>query len=80
MRRFFFHLRSGEQIITDYEGVDLLDVDTARQEALAAARQILADAIRSGRKDIPEAFVIADSEGRELETLLFAEALPEWLR
>ena len=80
MGRFYFHLRSGEKVIADEEGCDLPDVAAARLEALAAARYILADAIRSGAENIPEAFVIADSEGRELETVHFAVVLPERLR
>src|SRR5450631_1179454 len=80
MGRFYFHLRSGENVIADEEGTDLPDVAAARLEALAAARYILADAIRSGAKKIPEAFVIADSEGRELETVNLAVVLPERFR
>jgi len=80
MRRFYFHLRLGEKVIADEEGSDLPDVAAARLEALAAARCILANAIRSGTENIPEAFVIADSEGRELETVHLAVVLPERFR
>src|SRR6266481_9922763 len=44
----------------------------ARQEAVLAAREILAEAIRSGRPKIPDAFVIADEAGRALDTILLA--------
>jgi hypothetical protein len=80
MSRFYFHLCSGGEVIADEEGSDLLDVAAARLEALAAARYILADAIRSGTENIPEAFVIADSAGRELETVHLAMVLPERFR
>ena len=80
MGRFFFHIRMGDQVISDQEGSDLPDVAAARLEALAAARYILADAIRYGTENIPEAFVIADSEGRELETVNLAVVLPERFR
>jgi hypothetical protein len=80
MGRFYFHLRSGDQIIADQEGSDLPDVTAARLEALAAARYILADAIRSGTENIPDAFVIADSEGLELDTVKFALVLPKSLK
>ena len=80
MSRFYFHLRSGENVVADEEGTDLADVAAARLEALAAARHIVADAIRSGRGIIPEAFVISDSEGRELETVKLAGVLPERFR
>lgn len=77
MGRFFFHLRLDDQVIADQDGQDLPDAAAARQEALASARQIMADAIRSGNENIPEAFVIADSEGRELETVPLAVVLPK---
>jgi hypothetical protein len=80
MRRFYFHIRIGEQVLVDEEGTHLPDTNAARQEALTAARHILADAIRSGNEDIPEAFVIADSEGCELEILPFALVLPNRLK
>ena len=80
MDRFYFHIRTGEQLLVDQEGMCLPDTNAARQEALTAARHILADAIRSGNEDIPEAFVIADSEGGEIETLPFAQVLPNRLK
>ena len=80
MNRFYFHLRCGEKVIADDEGTDFADVAAARSEALAAARQILAETIRSGRGDAPEAFIIADSEGRELDTVAFAALVPDRLR
>jgi plasmid stability protein len=52
---------------------------TARQEALAAAREILTNATKSGGENFPEAFVIADSEGCELDTVPLAAALPKRL-
>jgi hypothetical protein len=80
MQRFHFHLRSGEQIITDDEGMELPDIIAARQEACTSARHIVADAIRSGIDDIPKEFVISDGDGRELETLLLAAVLPKGLQ
>jgi hypothetical protein len=76
MSRYYFHLRFEDEVIADQEGLDLPDTATARREALAAARQILADSIKSGRENIPDAFIVADSEGRELETIPLAAALP----
>lgn len=77
MTRFYFHIRMGDRIVIDQEGSDLPDPAAARAEALASARQILADAIRSGNDATPEAFIIADCEGRELETVPLAVVLPK---
>ena len=80
MSRFYFHIRSAGQVIVDQEGSDFPDADAARQEAVAAARQIVAEAIRYGNEYAPEEFVIADSEGRELEVVPFAAVLPKGLK
>ena len=77
---FYFHLREGDELLADDQGVDLPDVSAARREAELAAREILADAIKSGRDDIPQAFVIADEQGREIDTVLFTIVLPKPLR
>ena len=79
MSRYYFHLRLVDRVIADQDGIDFPDATSARQEALTAARQILADAIRFGSEDIPQAFVITDGEGRELETVLLAAVLPKQL-
>ena len=80
MGRFYFHIRSGGQVIVDQEGADFPDADAARQEAFASARQIVAEAIRYGNEEAPKEFVIADSEGRELEIVRFAAVLPKGLK
>ena len=80
MGRYYFHIRSGGQVIVDQEGADFPDAGAARQEALAAARQIVAEAIRYCSEEAPEEFVIADSEGRELEIVPFAAVLPKGLK
>jgi Domain of unknown function (DUF6894) len=69
MRRFYFHLRAGDELVPDEEGIDLSDLSAARREAIEAARELLAEAIKDGRAEVPEAFVIADEEGREIDTV-----------
>ena len=77
MGRFYFHLREGGKLATDVEGVDLPDLATARREAELSAREMLADAIKSGKDRVPDAVVIADEEGRTLDTLPLSAVLPE---
>ena len=80
MGHFFFHLRAGEQLILDEEGLDLPDVSAARHEAILSAREILAAAIRAGKAKVPDAFVISDEAGRALDMVPLVEALPKFLR
>jgi hypothetical protein len=74
--RFYFHLRVGAELITDDQGVDLPDFPAAQREAILAAREVLAEAIKTGKSEVPEAFVIADEAGRELGSIPLATVLP----
>jgi hypothetical protein len=77
MGRFYFHIRLGDRLVPDEEGEVLPDVLAARREAERSARELLADAIKLGKAEVPEAFVIADEHGREIGTVPFAEVLPK---
>ena len=80
MGHFYFHLRVDGELQLDEEGQDFPDVPAARHEAEDAARELLAQAIRAGEDQIPEGFVIADEEGREIDTVPLAAVLPENLK
>jgi hypothetical protein len=77
MPRFYRHIRSGDQLIEDPEGIELPDLKSARAEALYGIRDVLADAIRHGKDDLlDDAIVITDEAGRELMTIPFIKGLP----
>jgi hypothetical protein len=80
MGRFYFHVRTGGRLTSDEEGIDLPDLAAARHEAVLAAREVLADAIMSGKPEVPEAFVIADEGGRPLEIVQIATVLPRSMK
>ena len=80
MGRFYLHIRAGDEITPDEEGVDLPDLSAAQREAELAARELLAQAIMSGKPEVPEAFVIADEAGRSLATVPLATVLPRHLK
>jgi hypothetical protein len=58
----------------------LPDINAAKKEALAAAREMLAEAIKAAREDVPDCFIVADANGQEILSVAFNEALPEKLR
>jgi len=66
--------------VPDEEGINLPDILPPRREAIEAARELLAEAIKEARAEVPEAFVIADEEGREIDTVPLAAVLPENLK
>jgi hypothetical protein len=80
MGRFHFHVLEGAQLVTDVEGAHLRDALEARQMAIRSARELLADAVRHGKNRIPEAIVVADEQGRTIETVHLATVLPEPLK
>jgi hypothetical protein len=79
MGRFYFHLKDGDNLVPDEEGIELPDVAAAKREALLTARE-LADGIKAGLTQIPEAVVITDEAGLTVEVLAFEEVLPNPLR
>jgi hypothetical protein len=80
MSRFYFHLRASEQLVSDEDGQDLPDGSAAKLEAIASAREILAAAIRFGQASLPDALVIEDEAGREIDTVPLATVVPESLK
>lgn len=45
MPRYFFHIRAHGQVECDTEGVELPNADAARREAIAAARDMVVEAV-----------------------------------
>ena len=80
MHHYYFHLRHGSQLTIDAEGQDFPDDDAARAEAAESVYEMLAEAIRSKRADVPEAMVVEDEEGREVASVPFADAVPAGLK
>lgn len=76
MPRFFLHIDDGTQRIEDEEGSELPDLEAAREEALAAARQLWAAAILAGQDIGARRFVVADGNGKVIDTVEVDDALP----
>src|SRR5215204_583370 len=53
MPKYHFHQRTGHRVVEDDEGSDFPDIETARQYALHAARELLAESIRWNGKPPP---------------------------
>ena len=80
MGHFYFHVRAGDHVIPDDQGQDLPDVSAARREAILSARELWVEAIRQGRTSVPDAFVIADEAGLEIDTVPLATVLPKTVK
>ena len=79
MPKFFFHCKDGDELRPDPEGMEFPDTDHAIKEAIMAAREIVADAIRAGKEPPVEALIIADGRGQRITEVPLAEVLPRGL-
>lgn len=75
MPRYFFHMREGDDFIEDLEGIDLPDAASVHDEAIQAAREIMADRIRSGQVLDAQEFLIFDENGKQISQFPFRAAL-----
>jgi hypothetical protein len=73
MPRFFINVRSGNMLVEDPEGYNLPNFEAARDEALAAAREIMADGLKAERLDCDQ-LEIHDESGQFLTTVLVRDA------
>ena len=77
MARYYFHIKDGADLIKDLEGTELPTPGAARLQALRSARELWADAIKSGKTVGADAVVVADENGGTLTFVPMNEALPK---
>jgi hypothetical protein len=75
MPRFFFHVRDGDVLTEDPDGSEFPDLAVALAEALAAARDVLAEQLKAGANPDGQRFEIHDDAGRMLGAVPFSDAL-----
>ena len=80
MARYYFNFKNGDTVDPDEEGIDLPDVTAAAREAELTARQVLAEAIKARKPNVPEAVVVTDDSGTEVYSLPFVAVLPKTLK
>jgi hypothetical protein len=76
MPKFFFSYRTGPNLARDLEGTELASPAAAREMAVESARELLADAVKTGRRP-PDAVIISTEDGRDIMTIPMSEVLPE---
>ncbi len=75
MPPYYFDVIDGHGIAEDEDGLDLPDAEAARAEALAGARGILADEVKTGRIDLSWRIDVRDGTHEFLFSVPFAEAI-----
>ena len=69
MPRYYFHIRTGSELIRDPDGSELPDLEAAVAEARQEARGLLADLLKRGEIVDGQVFEISDETGEVLERL-----------
>lgn len=77
MPKFFINYQSGDLIAKDDEGQDYPGLEEARSAALASAREILADNIRSATPNPLDAVIITNESGVEVMMISAKDVLPK---
>jgi hypothetical protein len=80
MAKFFFHVLQGSGVAEDLDGTELPGLQEAMAMGTGTARELLADAIKSGRQDALEIVTITDESGRKLAKIVVKDLLPECLK
>ena len=73
--RYYMHVSNGNGFVEDEEGVELPDAETARKEAITAARDVMAGDLRDGSLDLTSFIEVEDENHDLLFTLTFGEAV-----
>lgn len=75
MSRYYFDVISGDSVLEDMEGSELVDLNHAVAEALEDARALMSEAVRQGHDISEGAIIIRDGDRSLLKVVRFADAL-----
>jgi hypothetical protein len=77
MPRFFINFRRGDLIAKDDEGQNFPGLDEARAAALASARELLADDVKSASRSPLDAVIVTSESGEQLMVIAAGDLLPK---
>ncbi|MGI4732047.1 MAG: DUF6894 family protein [Janthinobacterium lividum] len=75
MAIFHLHIRTGDQVYPDLEGLELSDLAAARAEAIRGARSLMSAEVLGGTLTLDQSIEIEAADGRHLASIAFADAL-----
>ena len=75
MTKYFFHKRDGSELVEDEEGTDLPDLEAARNEAILAAREMMAEMVLEGKVVDGQQFEITSEDGSIADIVTFKSAI-----
>jgi hypothetical protein len=74
MARYYFHVHDDIDAV-DEEGCELPGQEVARERAIIAARELIADEARKGRINLSHCIVVTDENQRTVITLPFRDVV-----
>jgi hypothetical protein len=75
MPRYFFVVHDGHGQSDDDDGLELLDLASARNEAIAGARSMMSDSIGRGTLDLTAYIVIENDRHTEVDCVRFRDVV-----
>jgi hypothetical protein len=75
MPKFYFHVRDNSGVALDDEGAEFTDIQAARAEARASARDLVSERLKSRSANNGQTVEIADESGAILESLVVESIL-----
>ncbi len=75
MPQYFFHLRDGNVLDRDEDGLEMPDLDAAYLEAFETAKEMWIEAIRDMRNPSRQQFEISNANGDTLLIVPFKEVM-----
>ena len=75
MPTYFLDLINGDELVEDDQGEDFADIEAAKLEGLASARELLADAAKKGILATSPVYLIRNAAGDILAKVPFKDAL-----
>jgi hypothetical protein len=73
--RYYMHISDETGFLEDEEGRDLPDEESARAEAVAAARELMASDLRDGYLDLTSFIEVEDEGHKLLFTIAFGDVV-----
>jgi hypothetical protein len=75
MPLYYFHIRDGDDVARDLEGVEFATPELAHEEAILAARELLSQRTLRGDASNAQAFEITDEHGAVIDVVPFKDVM-----
>jgi len=75
MPLYYFHIRDGDDVAQDLEGIEFATPELAHEEAILAARELLSQRTLQGDASKTQVFEITDEHGTIVDIVRFQEAM-----